>query len=316
LTEHPANHLASLSLDRRAELREDAEWLAARLHHSDSQLLIIQAGRILLVGDDRLGFLSWPEIQDLGGEPGYVSFLGVAEGERAHFAVSVDESAGQRICEQVGGQFAGLRRIASRLDREQAGLAAYARALDLWQHNHRFCGRCGAATQADQGGFRLLCTRAECAIEHFPRLDPAVIMLVSFEGRCLLGRQASWPEGRYSTLAGFVEPGESLEDAVRREVMEEAGVSVATVRYHSSQPWPFPSSLMLGFVAEAASDRIECGDELQDARWFSPQQLHEEVDRGELGLPFTASVSYRLIAHWMKTEHNIDIAEWNAGYRA
>ena len=141
----------------------------------------------------------------------------------------------------------------------------------------------------------MVCTAADCRGEVFPRLDPAIIVLVTDGDRALLGRQAGWPEGRYSTIAGFVEPGESLEDAVRREVLEETGVRVGALRYHSSQPWPFPSSLMLGFIAEAESSEIIRGDdELEDASWFS----REQIARGTPVLPPPQSVSFRLIQEW------------------
>ena len=143
---------------------------------------------------------------------------------------------------------------------------------------------------------------------HFPRTDAAVIMLVEHEGACLLGRQAGWPAGRYSTLAGFVEPGESLEDAVRREVAEEAGVVVDEVRYHSSQPWPMPASLMVGFIATASSRRIDRRDrELEDARWFTPQQIVEGLADGSF-LPSTRlSVSYQLLSHWLGMRAGLDL---------
>jgi NAD+ diphosphatase len=153
----------------------------------------------------------------------------------------------------------------------------------------------GAKTVPAKGGHVLVCTNPACRHEQFPRIDPAIIVLVSDEGRALLGRQASWPVGRYSTIAGFVEPGESLEDAVAREVLEETGVKVDRIEYHSSQPWPFPSSLMLGFTAHAVSDEVHLRDqELEDARWFTRTDLAS----GSPLLPPRQSISFRLIEHW------------------
>jgi NAD+ diphosphatase len=193
------------------------------------------------------------------------------------------------------GEFVDLRFAGSALDFEEAGLLAYARAMVTWRRRHRFCGRCGAPMRAEQAGHVMVCTAANCRSEVFPRLDPAIIVLVTDGERALLGRQASWPEGRYSTIAGFVEPGESLEDAVRREVLEETGIRIGALRYHSSQPWPFPSSLMLGFIAEAASSEIVPGDdELENADWFSRSQ----IARGTPVLPPSQSVSFRLIEEW------------------
>jgi NAD+ diphosphatase len=181
------------------------------------------------------------------------------------------------------------------LPAEEAGLLAYARAMVHWREQHRYCGRCGTRTIAAQGGHVMQCPNPACALQLFPRLDPAVIVLVTDGDRALLGRQPAWPPGRYSTIAGFVEPGESLEDAVAREVGEETGVRVGEIEYHSSQPWPFPSSLMLGFTARARRTDIDLSDdELEDARWFTRAQLAA----GEIALPTTHSISFRLIEDW------------------
>jgi NAD+ diphosphatase len=171
----------------------------------------------------------------------------------------------------------------------------YARAIVSWRRRHRFCGTCGAQTLAAKNGHVLVCSNPSCRDEQFPRIDPAIIVLISDGERALLGRQASWPAGRYSTIAGFVEIGESLEDAVVREVLEETGVPVDEIRYHSSQPWPFPASLMLGFTAHALSAEVHRKDkELEDVQWFSRQDI---VARNFL-LPTSLSISYRLIEHW------------------
>lgn len=194
-----------------------------------------------------------------------------------------------------GAEFADLRLAATLLPHEEAGLVAYARAMVSFRHRHRFCGSCGAPTEPQRSGRMMVCTRAGCGTEFFPRVDPAVIVLVSDGERALLGRQAGWPAGRYSTIAGFVEPGESLEDAVRREVFEETGIEVGETVYQSSQPWPFPRSLMLGFRARAVTTRIRLGDrELEDARWFT----REELASGTM-LPFAQSIAYRLVVEWM-----------------
>jgi NAD+ diphosphatase len=194
-----------------------------------------------------------------------------------------------------GAEFADLRTAAALLPHEDAGLVAYARAMISFRHRHRFCGSCGAETLPRRNGRVMVCTRPGCETEFFPRVDPAVIVLVTDGERALLGRQPGWPAGRYSTIAGFVEPGESLEDAVRREVLEETGVETGAMSYQSSQPWPFPRSLMLGFRAEARTTEIQIGDaELEDARWF-----HSEELKGGSMLPFPQSIAYRLIQEWM-----------------
>jgi NAD+ diphosphatase len=194
-----------------------------------------------------------------------------------------------------GAEFADLRLAAALLPHEDAGLVAYARAMISFRHRHRYCGSCGAATVPQKNGRVMVCTRAECATEFFPRVDPAVIVLVTDGDRALLGRQPNWPAGRYSTIAGFVEPGESLEDAVRREVIEETGIETGAMSYQSSQPWPFPRSLMLGFRAVARTTRIRLGDrELEDARWFH----RDELRTGSM-MPFPQSIAYRLIEEWL-----------------
>jgi NAD+ diphosphatase len=212
-----------------------------------------------------------------------------------HFAFAAEFEGEEPPDLGTEGEFVDLRSAGSSLDFDEAGLLAYARAMVTWRRRHRFCGRCGAPMRAEQAGHVMVCTAADCHSEVFPRLDPAIIVLVTDGERALLGRQAGWPEGRYSTIAGFVEPGESLEDAVRREVLEETGIRISTLRYHSSQPWPFPSSLMLGFIAEASSSEIVPGDdELEDANWFS----REQIAQGTPALPPPQSVSFRLIEEW------------------
>jgi NAD+ diphosphatase len=190
-----------------------------------------------------------------------------------------------------------LRPLAPMLAPDSASLLAYARALSLWKSRHRYCGVCGAPNLPARAGHVLHCSRAECGNESFPRLDPAIIVLVTDATgeRALLGRQASWAPGRYSTIAGFVEPGESLEDAVVREVAEETGILVGDVEYEASQPWPFPSSLMLGFRAVARTHDITLHDgELEDARWFTRADLAS----GTPGLPPAGAISTRLIDRW------------------
>jgi NAD+ diphosphatase len=213
--------------------------------------------------------------------------------EQACFAIELTSDEPPPLA--AATEFHDLRLIAGELPADEAGLLAYARAMLHWRERHRFCGRCGSRTLALQGGHVLQCSDPACGNQQFPRIDPAVIVLVTDGERALLGRQASWPPGRYSTIAGFVEPGESLEDAVAREVLEETGVQVDGVDYHSSQPWPFPSSLMLGFTAGARSTEIRrTDDELEDVRWLTRAQ----IAAGEVALPTTHSISFRLIEDW------------------
>jgi NAD+ diphosphatase len=194
-----------------------------------------------------------------------------------------------------------VRAIAPSLAQDEGGLLANAAALLNWHRRHRFCSVCGTASQVREAGLLRVCPA--CGAEHHPRTDPVVIMLVvdGERDRVLLGRQGAWPAGRYSALAGFVEPGESLEDAVAREVFEESGVEVGDARYVSSQPWPFPSSLMLGFGASYLGGEVVAADgELQDARWFTRAELVDAAaERGEFLLPPPLAIARRLIDGWL-----------------
>ena len=224
------------------------------------------------------------------------SFLGHNPGEAAWFALAAE-------CLPPGEwgdtPRIDLRRAAAAWPPFLSGVFAYAKALLLWQSRARHCGACGAATQLVRAGHCARCRNPDCALQHFPRTDAAIIVLVCDGDRALLGRQRNWPERRWSTLAGFVEPGESLEDAVRREVGEEAGVTLDQVHYHSSQPWPFPGALMVGFQATADDPTIRVGDELEDARWFAAPDLVAAIISDEVRLPPPISVSRRLIEDWL-----------------
>jgi NAD+ diphosphatase len=204
-------------------------------------------------------------------------------------------------------QWLDLRTAASELERDDAAVFAYARGLANWQDATRYCGYCGASLAFVDGGHRGVC--AGCGRLHFPRTDAAIIVIVEHDDACLLGRQAVWRPRQYSTLAGFVEPGESLADAVRREVREETGVEIVDCDFHSSQPWPFPASLMLGFTAIAAGRAINLADgELEDARWFTAREIVEGLRDGTLHVSTPLSISYRLIEHWLRTRAGIELS--------
>jgi NAD+ diphosphatase len=290
------NFFSGRYIDRRSEAREDPEWIAAARADAGSRYLLSRGSTQLVQAapGGGIAFLdnSAPLIR--AAEAASLVLLGWYHGERV---VLVDLGEAQAVEPPAGTQFAELRPLAPLLDADQAGLLAYARALATWRARHRHCGVCGARTVPVRAGHCLACSNPECAQEFFPRIDPAIIVLVSDGERALLGRQASWPERRYSTIAGFVEPGESLEDAVVREVAEETGVAVGNVRYHSSQPWPFPASLMLGFFASALpGSPVRGGGELEDARWFT----REQINSGEALAPPSQSISWRLIETWLK----------------
>jgi NAD+ diphosphatase len=199
-------------------------------------------------------------------------------------------------------RFIPLRQFDGLLSAEDRALLFYARSLTHWQGEQRFCNRCGSPTLPEEAGHVMGCTNPSCAAKHFPRTDPATIMLVHNGDYCLLGRQSSWPEGMYSTLAGFVEPGESLEEAVFREVKEESGVEVKNIHYFGSQPWPFPQSLMFGFIAEAATKEITRGAELEDVRWFHVSEAREILRKLAGRFPHLDTIARRLIRHWVNSK--------------
>jgi len=281
--------------------RRDRTWIAERLADPTSRVLPVWRLAVPVAGSP--GSLAWAGreallARDPGAEP---VLLGVLE-ERACFAVDVS-GRGEPAAEIGLGDvsFPDLRGIASTLPGGEAAIAAHARHLVDWHGRHRFCSVCGRASEPRDGGYVRHCTSSECNAEHFPRTDPVAIMLVIRGDRCLLGRQAKWPAPFFSALAGFVEPGETLEEAVRREVKEEAGVEVGRVSYHSSQPWPFPASLMLGCLAEGASEEIVVDRaELEDARWFSRDQVRAALAGAakDLALPPPLAIAHQLARAW------------------
>ena len=220
-------------------------------------------------------------------------------------------AAGVKAADEGVEKFADLRQSAALLNDNDAALLGYALAILTWQRNHQHCGACGAPTVPRQGGHVLQCTDRVCALEHYPRTDPAIIVLVEHEDRALFGRKAEWPAHRYSTIAGFVEPGESVEQAVVREVAEETGVEVIESCYHSSQPWPFPCSLMLGYTALAGRSQIHLNDrELEEARWLSRQELTDRLVCGEFLPPTPISISFRLIEDWFNRQRGVSFRMW------
>ena len=279
-------------IHRSSEHRKDAAWIAAALERPSSRFVVLWQDQNLIhpTHEPQAALVERACLPKEALDQAI--FLGQRE-NTAFFAIEIKDRS---VCALPSGSaFKELRAWGGSLTHPEAGLLAYARALVYWRARHHHCGQCGAPNMAIDAGHVMRCTREGCATQAFPRIDPAIIVLVTHEEQALLGRQASWPQGRYSTIAGFVEPGESLEDAVRREVKEETGVDATHVRYHSSQPWPFPSSLMIGFEAKASSSLLACPDgELEDARWFS----YADIQAGTPLLPPPASISFQLIAAW------------------
>lgn len=288
---------------RAAERRRDAAWLDAALAAEATRLTVVWRDRTLFdaaAEDARPHWLPAADARRAAEASLVTVFLGEEDGA-ARFALVLDDAAGEDPAAlALPGAWEDLRRHAARLPIRDAAPLLHARGMAHWHARHRFCGVCGGPTHPDEGGHVRRCPA--CGADHFPRTDPAVIVLVTHGERALLGRQAAWRAGQYAALAGFVEPGESLEEAVAREVREESGVALAAVRYHSSQPWPFPSSLMVGFTAEAASARIapEERDELEDVRWFTRAEVAAGLAAGTFHLPAPWSIAHRLIDDWRR----------------
>ena len=305
----------SLVLDRAAERRDEPEWIASQARGDKARFLLLDAEQNALARPDG-DALRWLDAGEreamLPGTP--ASLLGVGE-SHTYFVIDVPEAArGEELAGLLGARMLNLREAGLRLPADEAGLFAYAKGLAHWQREMRHCHACGGRLDLVSSGHRAQCV--VCGKLHFPRTDAAIIVIVEHAGACLLGRQASWPAGRYSTLAGFVEPGESLEDAVRREVAEEAGVRVDRVHYHSSQPWPMPASLMIGFTATAHDRLIHLRDgELEDARWFTPAQIEQGLADGSFATPPKLSVSYQLLAHWLRERGGLDLDTLIARHR-
>ncbi len=284
------------TLDRAAHRRTDEAWLSAARHDSRSRFALFWRGDALIEAGETpaAALVSRPALNDAP----WV-FLGL-QNETPLFAADLsaldDPSA---VLGETRGTFTDMRSLTTLLQADDATILATARGMLHWRAQTKFCARCGAPTVPVRGGYVLKCTAQ--GTEHFPRSDPAVIMLVTKGERVLLGQSHKFPLERnmYSTLAGFVEPGESLEDSVRREVFEEVGVQIGDVEYHSSQPWPFPASLMLGYYAEALTEEIVLEtEEMRDARWYTREEIEHHRDLG-FNLPRHDSIARRLIEDWL-----------------
>lgn len=353
--DNPVLKFADVPLDRAEERRGDPEWLAGRMARDDTRFIPVWRD-LNLIDDSHGASLPSAVIcggpadpggpvgvagpDDPSGAAGVASlagpdepigptaadvitsscetvFLG-REGGRAVFAVDLSEADEKEAIAATGGRgkFQDLWRAGPAIDARGAALMAYARGMLYWHRENRYCGRCGHATESREGGCRRRCTNADCGRNAFPRIDPAVIMLVEYrpeDGRppmCLLGNHHRPPPNVFSTLSGYTEPGESLEETVAREVFEEVGVRVSAANYQASQPWPFPSSLMLGFRARAETTAIEVNpEELVEARWFTAEEVRGFGEWGDesvaCALPRRDSIARFLVDSWVSevTEH-------------
>ena len=291
------------TMDRLAERRGEPAFLDTFLTSAKTRLLPVWQSKNLISGPRDAPRPSMPTAtegwwQELASE---TVFLGMVE-DTAYLAIDVsavdDPDSHPHL--SAAGKFVDLRTTGPLMPQDTGALLAYARGLVWWHQRHRFCGVCGHPTDSIEAGHQRRCRNARCDTRHFPRTDPAVIVLVHDGDRCLLGRQSIWPPGMHSVLAGFVEPGENLEFAVAREIWEESRIAVTDIQYRSSQPWPFPQSLMIGFTARATSTEIQVAqDELEHAGWYHRDQLLASPEDETFRLPRRDSIARRLVDEWL-----------------
>ena len=297
------NFYATINLDRAANLRGDNEWLADRLRAPESRVLPVWRNQNLFTTGDQVSMLELDiaHIGTLSTEQNEPVLLGQV-GETTYFSIDVSHIENPADHEVLGqqGQFADLRQVGPIMSRDVGNLLAFARGIDYWHQRHRFCGVCGAPTRSESAGHQRRCTDASCNAVHFPRTDTACIVLVYNDDNIILARAERFPPRMQSVLAGFLEPGESLENCVAREIFEEVGVKVADVTYQHSQPWPFPASLMVGFRARAENTDLHPDPtELVAAGWYSRDALKAITPESDLQLPRGDSIARRLIEDWL-----------------
>ena len=309
MTKYPAHIFAGDPIDRVDAARRDPDWVEAQLNSANTRFLAFNNMKVLANYTPRPR-LAWcgQEILAHRTKDAQPVLLGIHE-KNAYFALDVsgfvDPIATLGLDDSV--EFVEPRRIATLLPLSESGTLAHAKSVVDWHTRHGFCANCGARTRSNLGGKERICDG--CGAHHFPRTDPVAIMLVHHENRCLLGRSSKRGSGAYSALAGFIDQGESIEEAVRREIMEEAHIEVGEVRYHSSQPWPYPSSLMIGCIAEARSTSIEIDDEeLDDVIWVDRQTVCAALAEPEnlnqlIPLPGPIAIAHHLLKAWAKNEY-------------
>jgi NAD+ diphosphatase len=309
---NPFIRYAGGHLDRAGLFRKDDDWISAQLSDPKTQIVPVWRSKNLIDELDsapKARLMDRADANEVLAMASQTTLLGI-QGDIAYFAADLsilDEDPAHKLFNQ--GIFTDLRHVGPLLGAKESSLLAHARGMLFWHQKHQHCGVCGALTKSHEGGHVRKCVSTECGAPTFPRTDPAVIMLITHQpasgpAQCLLGRQGVWSTGNYSTLAGFVEPGESLEEAVAREVHEEAGIHIKNVTYQASQPWPFPASIMLGFWGEATTTNIQVDEnEIEDAQWFNAPDLRGFGEWGDedakFHLPRRDSISRYLIETWL-----------------
>jgi len=296
------NVFAGNPLNRASDRRIDAAWVAQKLSAADSLAVAIWNGKLLVergAGGTQVSYIPARMADDLAVGPERLLFLGLWN-DVAVFAIDFEGPVDPVDGPLEGlGRFEELRGVALELPAPEAAIAATAKQMFEWRRRHRYCAACGQPSEVADGGWKRKCPA--CDTEHFPRTDPVVIMLAIHGERCMLGRQAAWPKGMFSALAGFLEPGESIEEACARELFEEAALEAVSVRYHSTQPWPYPSSLMIGLIAEVAGDQAAPDQtELSEVRWFTKAEASDLIAGKLPGVtaPGRLAIAHQLIKAW------------------
>jgi len=288
-------------LDRASLKRSNDMWINDQFNNGSARIIPVSHSKILCtsIQNPKAIYLTKNDLNDVSDARELSIFLGTSD-KKTYFAIDIESMKSAPILnDKNSGEFHDFKQVMPLLNFRDSALLAIARFMINWQSRNRYCGKCGTPTKSAEAGNLRICENTNCGQSYFPSMAPAIIVLVSFGEYCLLGRQKIWPKGMYSTIAGFVEPGESIEDAVIREVNEETGVIVEKLEYQHSQPWLFPSSLMLGFTATAKGNEIKINkNELEDVRWFSRKEIKDNLKKGLLRIPSKVAIAYYLIEEW------------------